>query len=84
MAQSTSSDPFATGGGGTLLEYKASAWFAKDILTGRETSLGDRLTAITLQPRGVRGFDDFRIEIGQPRSPSTYADDLGLTVVRSK
>ena len=46
-----------------MFEYKAAAWFAKDILTGRDTTLGGRVAAITLQPFEIDGFDDFRIEL---------------------
>jgi hypothetical protein len=62
MSAPPSADPFATGGGGTLFEYKAAAWFASEIFTGRESTLGGRITAITLQTRNVLGFDDFRLE----------------------
>ena len=46
-----------------MFEYKAAAWFAKDILTGLDSTSGGRITAIVFQPAGVLGFDDFRLEL---------------------
>ena len=43
-----------------MFEYKAAAWFAKDILTGLDSTSGGRITAI-VSPAGVLGLDDFRL-----------------------
>ena len=56
-------DPFATGGGGTTFEYNVDAWFAKDILTHRTTTVGGRITRLTLHPQVVPEFDDARLEV---------------------
>ena len=63
MEREPGRDPFATGGGGVAFEYQVDTWFAKDILTGRATTFGGRITKLILQPQFVPEFDDARIEV---------------------
>lgn len=57
-----------------MFEYKAAAWFAKDLLTGRDSTSGGRITAIVFQPAGILGFDDFRLELEDASGEVTTID----------
>jgi hypothetical protein len=54
--------PFATGGGGTLFEYKVATLLAADVIRSRKSAHGGVVAAVRMQT-GPAGFDDLQISI---------------------
>ncbi len=57
----SATDPFSSGGGGTVFEHKVGACYLKDVLTGNVGPLDGPLVAVRFQPPDAGAFDDFEL-----------------------
>lgn len=62
--------PFASGGGGTLFEYRVAAHYLSYLITGELVpDVGTPVLSIQFQPTGVGLFDDFVLECADDATP---------------